>query len=132
MAEKDLGFQGAQVLDITFKPKKDVTQYERYKRIKQEIGKINGVESVSTALFAMGTQENSWSSASYKNIPPFLIQEMAMDFNMLDMLDIKLLKGRKLSPAFSSDTISSVLINEETAKLLGEKYPLNKTIICRE
>lgn len=132
MAEKDLGFQGAQVLDITFKPKKDVTQYERYKRIKQEIGKINGVEAVSTALFAMGTQENSWSSASYKNIPPFLIQEMAMDFEMLDMLGVKILKGRKLNSAFSSDSISSVLLNETAAKLLLEKDPLNKTLVWRD
>jgi putative ABC transport system permease protein len=132
MAEKDLGFKGAQVLDITFKARKEGTQYERYKTIKPQIMQIKGVEGVSTALFAMGSQENSWSSINYKNIKPFLVQEMAMDFDMLDMLDIKLLKGRKLSPAFSSDTISSVLINEETAKLMGEKDPLNKTIIWRD
>lgn len=132
MAEKDLGFQGAQVLDITFKAKRDVNQYDRYKRIKQEMSKINGVESVSTALFAMGSQENSWSSASYKNITPFLVQEMGMDFEMLDMLNVKVLKGRKLSPAFSSDTISSVLLNETAAKMLLEKDPLNKTLLWRD
>lgn len=132
MAEKDLGFKGTQVLDITFKPKKEKSQFERYKLIKQEASKIKGVEAVSTALFAMGSQENSWSSASYQNRKPFLIQEMAMDLDMLDMLDIKLLKGRKLNPAISSDTISSVLINEETAKLIGEKDVLNKTILWRD
>lgn len=132
MAEKDLGFKGAQVLDITFKARKEGTQYERYKTIKPQMIQVKGVEGVSTALFAMGSQENSWSSVNYKNSKPFLVQEMAMDFDMLDMLDIKVLKGRKLSPAFSSDTISSVLINEETAKLIGEKDPLNKTIIWRD
>lgn len=132
MAEKDLGFKGTQVLDITFKPKKEKSQFERYKLIKQEASKIKGVEAVSTALFAMGSQENSWSSASYQNKKPFLIQEMAMDLDMLDMLDIKLLKGRKLNPAISSDTISSVLINEETAKLIGEKDVLNKNILWRD
>ncbi|WP_026728916.1 ABC transporter permease [Flavobacterium denitrificans] len=132
MAEKDLGFKGTQVLDITFKPKKEKSQFERYKLIKQEASKIKGVEAVSTALFAMGSQENSWSSASYQNRKPFLIQEMAMDLDMLDMLDIKLLKGRKLNPAISSDTISSVLINEETAKLIGEKDVLNKNILWRD
>lgn len=132
MAEKDLGFKGAQVLDITFKARKEGTQYKRYKTIKPQMMQIKGVEGVSTALFAMGSQENSWSSINYKNDKPFLVQEMAMDFDMLDMLDIKLLKGRKLSPTFSSDTISSVLINEETAKLIGEKDPINKTIIWRD
>ncbi len=132
MAEKDLGFKGAQVLDITFKAKKDKKQYERYKLIKQEAGKIKGVEGVSTALFAMGSMENSWSSASYKDNKPFLIQEMEMDFEMLDMLDIKVLKGRKLNSAYASDTISSVLLNEEAVKLIPEKDPLNKTIYWRD
>lgn len=132
MIEKDLGFKGSQVLDITFKAKKERTQYQRYKSIKKQMQQIKGVEAVSTALFAMGTQENSWSSASYKNNTPFLVQEMAMDFDMLDMLDIKLLKGRKLNAAFSSDSISSVLINEETAKLIAEKNPLNKTMLWRD
>ncbi|WP_289658913.1 ABC transporter permease [Flavobacterium panacagri] len=132
MAEKDLGFKGAQVLDITFKAKKDKNQFERYKIIKQEASKIKGVEAVSTALFAMGSMENSWSSASYKNDKPFLIQEMGMDFEMLDMLDVKILKGRKLNPAFSSDTISSVMLNQEAAKLLPEKDPLNKILYWRD
>ncbi|MEN2415221.1 ABC transporter permease [Flavobacterium mesophilum] len=132
MTEKDLGFKGTQVLDITFKPKKGKTQYERYKVIKQEASKIKGVEAVSTALFAMGSQENSWSSANYKNQKPFLVQEMAMDLDMLDVMDIKLIKGRKLNPAISSDTISSVLINQEAAKMIPEKDVLNKIILWRE
>ncbi|MCV2485246.1 ABC transporter permease [Flavobacterium sp. SH_e] len=132
MTEKDLGFKGAQVLDITFKAKKDKNQYERYKLIKQEASKIKGVEAISTALFAMGSMENSWSSASYKDNKPFLIQEMAMDFEMLDMLNVKILKGRKLNPAFSSDTISSVLLNQKAASLLSEKDPLNKIIYWRD
>nr|WP_294781125.1 ABC transporter permease [uncultured Flavobacterium sp.] len=132
MAEKDLGFKGAQVLDITFKAKKGKSQYERYKLIKQEASKIKGVETVSTALFAMGSLENSWSTASYKDNTPFMVQEMGMDFEMLDILDVKLLKGRKLNKAFSSDTISSVLLNEKAAKLIPEKDPLNKTILWRD
>lgn len=132
MAEKDLGFNGSQVLDITFKAKKEKSQYERYKIIKQEATKIKGVEAVSTALFAMGSQENSWSTVSYKTNKPFMIQEMGMDFEMLKMLDIKILKGRNLNSAFSSDTISSVLLNEEAAKMIPEKDLLNKTIFWRD
>lgn len=132
MASKDLGFKGTQVLDITFKPKKEKTQYQRYKLIKQEALKIKGVEAVSTALFAFGSQENSWSSASYQNNKQFTIQEMAMDLDMLNILDIKILKGRNLNPAISSDTISSVLLNETAAKLIPEKDLLNKTIFWRD
>ncbi|MFC0779953.1 ABC transporter permease [Flavobacterium sp. HJSW_4] len=132
MAEKDLGFKGSQVLDITFKAKKNEKQYERYKKARQEISKIKGVEAVSTALFAMGSQENSWSTASYKSNTSFMIQEMGMDFEMLDILDVKLLKGRKLNLAFSSDTISNILVNETAAKLIPEKDILNKTLVWRD
>lgn len=128
MAEKDLGFRGAQVLDITFKEKKEKNQYERYKLIKQEALKITGVEAVSTALFSIGSDENSWSGLTYKNNRQIIIQEMPMDFEILNMLGIKMVKGRNLNAAFSSDTITSVLLNETAVKVIGEKQPLNKMV----
>ncbi|RZJ53384.1 MAG: ABC transporter permease [Flavobacterium sp.] len=128
MASKDLGFKGAQVLDITFKPKKTNNQYERYKTIKQEMLKTKGVEAVSTALFSIGSSENSWSGLTYKNNKQILIQEMPIDFEILDLLGIKIAKGRNLSPDFSSDTISSILLNESAVKVIHEKQPLNKII----
>ncbi|MEO6174535.1 MAG: FtsX-like permease family protein [Flavobacterium circumlabens] len=132
MAAKDLGFKGAQVLDIVFKAKKGISPYERYKTVQQEALKIKGIEAVSGALFSMGTRDNSWSSFTYKSSKAIMIQEMGIDFGTLDVLGIKLSKGRGLGPAFSSDTISSVLLNEAALKAIGEKQPLNKMIDWRD
>jgi putative ABC transport system permease protein len=129
MTEKDLGFKGAQVMDISFKPKKDQKQFDRYKTIRQELLKIKGVQAVSAGVFSIGTNANSWSGMHYKENKEVITQQMAIDFGMLDVLGIRLIKGRNLSEKFASDTLSNVLLNEAAAKTLMEKDPLNKEIV---
>ncbi|WP_409416745.1 ABC transporter permease [Flavobacterium sp. PS2] len=128
MNEKDLGFSGAQIIDVIFKPQQGKSQFERYKLIKQQAMKIKGVEAVSAGLFSIGSNENSWDSFSYKENKGILIQRMGVDFGVLDMLGIKIVKGRYLNEKFSSDTISNVLVNEAAVKTMQEKNPIDKVI----
>lgn len=128
MANKDLGFKGAQVMDIIFKPQKGKKQFSRYKTIQQELLKIKGVQAVSAAVFSIGTDVNSWSGMHYKSNREVITQQMGIDFGMLDVLGIQLVKGRNLSDQFASDTLSNVLLNESAAKTLMEKDPLNKEV----
>ena len=128
MTEKDLGFKGAQVIDISFKSKKGRGQFERYKAIQQELQKINGVEAVSAGSFSIGGLENSWAGLHYKTHQEVITQEMGVDFGMLKLLNIQVIKGRDLTEKISSDTISNVLLNETAAKTLLEKDPLNKIV----
>jgi putative ABC transport system permease protein len=129
MANKDLGFKGAQVMDISFKPKKGKKQFERYKTIRQELLKINGVQAVSAGVFSIGTDVNSWSGMHYKDNKEVIAQQMAIDFGILNVLGIKVIKGRDLTNKIASDTISNVLLNEAAAKTLLEKDPINKEIV---
>lgn len=128
MAEKDLGFKGSQVIDISFKSKKGRGQFERYKAIQQELQKITGVEAVSTGSFSIGGIENSWAGLHYKSHPEVITQQMGVDFGMLKLLNIQVIKGRDLTEKISSDTISNVLLNETAAKTLLEKDPINKIV----
>ena len=128
MTEKDLGFKGAQVIDISFKSKKGRGQFERYKAIQQELQKINGVQAVSAGSFSIGGLENSWAGLHYKSHQEVITQEMGIDFGMLKLLNIQLIKGRDLTEKISSDTISNVLLNETAAKTLLEKDPINKVV----
>jgi putative ABC transport system permease protein len=128
MAEKDLGFKGAQVIDISFKSKKGKGQFDRYKAVQQELQKITGVEAVSAASFSIGGIENSWAGLHYKTYQEVITQQMGIDFGMLKLLGIQVIKGRDLREEISSDTISNVLLNETAAKTLLEKDPLNKIV----
>jgi putative ABC transport system permease protein len=134
ISNKDLGFKGDQVLSINYRNKYNWKEegykekvYNRYAMVKTEISKINGVEQVATGAFSFGIGSGSSSSFQYKsaNIQG---QNMGVDFGMLEMMQIKIKEGRSLSEKFASDTINSMLINETTMKMMGEKNPIGKEI----
>ncbi|WP_427875783.1 FtsX-like permease family protein [Flavobacterium sp. MMS24-S5] len=129
MMAKDLGFNGSQVMDIDFKPQKGKNQYERYKTIKQELQKIKGVEDVSAGMFSIGSNDNSWQGLHYQSNKEVITQQLPMDFGQLNLLGIKILKGRDLNPELATDSISSALLNETAAKTLQVKDPINKEVL---
>jgi putative ABC transport system permease protein len=98
MNHKDLGFQGDQVIDIRFRYNQGEEKFDRYKTIKQELLKIDGVEGVSAGGFTFGYGSNSSSGFSYKDGPNIQAKNMAMDYNMLDLMKIKIVQGRGFSP----------------------------------
>ena len=135
MLQKDLGFQGEQVLEITYRNPYDYKEknYQqklrtRYNTIKQEVSKINGVKQVSTGAFKFGNGATSSSSFRYQEAT-IQGQNMAVDFGMLEMMQTKIVKGRSFNEKFASDTINSMMINETALKMMGEKDPIGKTIV---
>jgi len=134
MNTKDLGFKGDQVVQITYRNPYDYKKEDhikemvnRYETMRNEISKISGVKSVGAGSFSFGNAINSSSGYSYKD-KSIQGKNMLIDFGILDMLNLKLVSGRDLSPKFASDTVSTILINETAAKLLGEKEPLGKEV----
>lgn len=134
MLNKDLGFQGEQVLEISYRNPYDYKEenyrqklISRYNAIKQEVAKIKGVKQVSTGAFKFGNGATSSSSYVYKgtNIQG---QNMAVDFGMLEMMKTNVIEGRFFSEKFASDTINSMMINETTLKMMNEKKPIGKTV----
>lgn len=130
ISSKDLGFHGEQVIEIQYRrpdAEKGITIFRRYETLKQELLKIKGVENVSTGAFSFGYGVNSSSSFKYKET--FIQgQNMAIDFNMLEMMGIKIIQGRSVSEKFASDTINSMLINKTAMKMMDEKNPIGKEI----
>lgn len=130
ISKKDLGFKGNQVMDVYYRAKSEddpKVLFSRYLTIKQELSKIKGVEGVSTGSFTFGHGINSSSGFQYKEVN-IQGQNMAIDFEMLDMMKIKVVDGRGLSSNFSSDTINSMLVNKTALKMMNEKNPIGKEI----
>lgn len=132
MNSKDLGFNGKQILNISYRniygegiTNKD--RFERYTIIKNQLQHIKGVQQVSSAGFVLGNGARSVISYHYKdqNIDG---SNMPIDFGLLEMMKIKIVKGRSFNPEFAQDTISSMLINETALKLLNEKDPIGKKV----
>lgn len=129
LTEKDLGFNAAQVVTVSYhrQGKESAQVMQQYQTIKQELLKIKGVEGVDTGPFTFGGGGTSSSGFNYND--RFIQgQNIAVDFDMLPMMQIKLKEGRMLSPEYASDTISNMLINETTQRMMGEKDPIGKEI----
>ncbi|MBS7253029.1 ABC transporter permease [Flavobacterium branchiicola] len=127
MMNKDLGFSGDQVISVTYNTKDRLKRTDEYLTDKQEIKKIPGVVGVTT--FAGSFGGNSGSSSGFKHNGIFVQpKNIEMDFGFLEMMKIKVLQGRDLSPEFASDTVSGMLINETLAKTLHLKNPVNTMI----
>jgi len=134
MSTKDLGFKGEQVMDVYYRGSTDNDPkviYRRYQTIQQELSKIKGVEQVSTGAFSFGHGVNSSSGFKYKDVN-IQGQNMAVDFGMLDMMKIKIIKGRNLSSNFASDTINSMLINKAAMKMMKGDDPIGKEIVWND
>jgi len=134
MSTKDLGFEGDQVLQISYRNVYDWRQKDymknmvsKYETTRNELKKIQGVQQVSAGAFTFGGGANSSSAFTY-NDNNVQSKNMSIDFEMVDMMNIKVIKGRNLSAEFASDTVSSILLNETAVKIMKEKNPVGKTI----
>jgi len=135
LSNKELGFKGDQVGTVYWNKSNlavngivtNTIIYNKYKTLKNELENIEGVQKVSTGTFRFGGGNDSSSSFSY-NGNSIQAQNMAIDYDMLSVMQIKIVKGRALSEKLASDTINSILVNETALKMMNEKNPLGKTI----
>lgn len=134
LSTKDLGFNGSQVLDVNYRNQYDHTQegfkakiVQKFNTTKAQLLQIKGVEKVSPGTFRFGGG-GGFSSIFGYNGTEVAVENMALDFDLIKMLHIKIKQGRDLSDKFSSDTISNVLINESALKLMNEKNPIDKEV----
>ncbi|UFH34957.1 ABC transporter permease [Flavobacterium acetivorans] len=138
LSNKDLGFKAHQVIDISLNFSKsdyeteDVGQhiYNKYTTIKEKLSKIKGVENVSTGNISFDGQDSSLTPILYNDVL-FKEKNVGIDFGMLELMNIKMVKGRGFSKQLASDTLNSVLINETAQKLMNIKDPIGQEVVMR-
>lgn len=125
LIDKDLGFNGNQLVDIKSYNWKT---YDQYRTIKNEISRIPGVKEVSSGMFSFGEGGYSFTTIVYKDVSINAALDMPIDFGMLEMLDVNMVQGRYLSEKFSSDTLNAILINQKAFEQLGDPDLLGNRI----
>ncbi|ANF52262.1 antibiotic ABC transporter permease [Chryseobacterium glaciei] len=118
MMNKDLGFNGKQIFQINFNEYNNGKPWLKYERLKTEMAKIKGVESISFSEAPPGTTNQSSSNMDYMNTS-IQARHGSMDYDYLQFIGVKLLKGRWLNPKLSSDTVNSALVNEAFIRKFG-------------
>lgn len=117
MMNKDLGYDGKQVYQINFN-EYGQKPWLKYERLKAEMAKISGVESISYSEAPPGTNSFSSSNMDYMDTS-IQAQHGSMDYDYPQFIGAKLLKGRWLNPKLASDTINTVLVNEAFVRKFG-------------
>ncbi len=123
MMNRDLGFKADQTAVVYMNNYKDTTRYEKYELLKHTFKNIKGVEEISSGMRVPGYMSNNSSNLMYleKSVQA---TSCAMDYNFLDLMNVKLVSGRKLSPEIASDSTQNILVNETLVKKLGVKDPI--------
>lgn len=99
---------------------------------KEQILNIPGVKNSAISdmvLGGTGRVESRWRFDYGNTVIP--ASNMRMDENMLETLNLKLVEGRNFSPEFPSDSLNSIIVNEEFVKEAGIKNPVGKYLKFR-
>ncbi|AYQ34816.1 ABC transporter permease [Runella sp. SP2] len=125
---KNLGFSKDQVLVVTGTS----SLGENNRVFKEEAKKMAGVKAGAFAGY-LPVANSSRSDNSYSKTPiidvknGFNMQNWVIDEEYIPTLGMEIIKGRNFSKAFGADS-SSIIINEETAKMLGYDDPVGKNL----
>ncbi len=123
---KDLGYQSNNILLVDMG--RDFKEYRAF---------LNSVNSIPEVKSAAGTMMDfpSFSAQQLGGVPNFQdpsnvvkVEGLFVDYNFIETMGIKVLKGRSFSEEFGSDLKNSVLINEKAVKDLGIEDPIGKQL----
>jgi putative ABC transport system permease protein len=122
---EDLGFRKEQLVVVDIPG----NSYEQYLRLKDDLGKLHSVISVSGAVYVPPSNEcwlfdvkNPETGESYQ------FEEINADYDFVESMGIELLQGRSFSRDYGRDSVA-ILINETGLKKLGIKDPLESYLI---
>ncbi|MCT3944716.1 ABC transporter permease [Elizabethkingia anophelis] len=117
MLNKDLGFNGDQVINIDFQKQVD-KPYQKYELLRQQLPKIKGVEGVTYTKQRMGMGSAGNSNVNYRDIS-IMANHGSVDLNFFNFFKIKILEGRDFDPKLSSDTLTSAIVNQAFVREMG-------------
>lgn len=122
---------------------KDILLIELGRNFKGYSAYINSIRSHSDVIMAAGVMNGLPMEGSMFSMYPHFkdkdvkvkVEGLAIDYNFLKVMGIKIIEGRDFSEEFGSDLTNSVILNEKAVKQLGiinpigEKFERDKTII---
>lgn len=129
MKSRDAGVMRNDVVIVRMENPQDIALYGVF---RNELLKSPGILSVSGAYtvpgvnsrFNMGVRKKGDAASGGVQM-----QALPIDYDFVDLLGLKLTRGRNLTREFPGDSASSVLINRTAADLLGSENPLGKQLL---
>lgn len=125
--DKDIGVNKNDLIVI---PMRGRNVIEKYNTIKAELSNLSGVKKVSASSSYLGNfgQRRGYYAEGTLRRNTFMILNLQVDHNYLDMMEIDLLSGRNFFEDSELDS-NAVIINKALMDHLGWKDAIGKSII---
>jgi putative ABC transport system permease protein len=131
MKNSDIGFDRENIVVVTV-PWYNIKK-GKYGVIKEELLQNSSIKSVSVSSstpVAIGNEDNakieSENAGKMLDIPHSC--RAYIDYDYIDLYNIKILQGRNFSPSFVTDKKQGVIVNETMIKEAGLKNPIGKKL----
>ena len=125
MKNKDIGFNRKQVLYIRMTGETP----NSFETLKSELVNHHGILSVSACGRRPSIKNDHGHNINWEGKDPAQTANVifhTIDYNYVEMLDMKMVEGRSFSKKFPSDTTGAFIVNEELAKMIGGKSVIGK------
>ena len=124
----DVGYKKDQIITIDLY---DAEETQTLAPLKNELMSNSNILNVSSSTYppnAIGNQtEFDWvGKPADLELPAYC---GSIDYNFIDLYNIKITKGRNFSQEYSSDAAGAFLINETAEKLLSWENPIGRELI---
>lgn len=126
MRNKNLGYNKENLLYIP--TNEDINK--DYNIIKTELSQLPGVQSVSTSnglVYSWGSNTSNFSWEGKLPDQDILFNHIGTSYDFIKTIGAELKAGRDFSREFPTDSVNFI-INEESARLMGMKDPVGKTL----
>jgi putative ABC transport system permease protein len=117
MQAKDLGFKKEQVVMI------DAQGTKTYRKFRRQLESQSGIEGITASMIGMGDGEGQMGRAYLFQEKREGVIEYPVDANFLDVMGMTLIAGRNFNDALTSDSLTSVIVNESLVSLLLNTTP---------
>lgn len=120
---KDLGFNGEQVLVVPIQTDKVAENFRNY---KEEFLKNPKVLNISRSSFLPGDLPNQnvfEMEGTQEHLP---LWNMEVDYDFFETLNLELLEGRAFSRDMDSDTLPTYIVNETALKSFNIENPIGQ------
>ena len=122
---KDLGYKSNNILLVDMG-----RDFKEYKAFINSVNSIPEVKSAAGTMMALPSFNSQIGGIPNFQDPSTIVkmEGLFVDYNFIETMGIKVLKGRSFSEEFGSDLKNSVLINEKAVKDLGIEDPIGKLL----
>lgn len=123
MLDKDLGYEDDLVMVVNTGQVSRSEAPMVLERFKDKLLPYEQVEQIARAgySFTRGSDRNTWTDADGATRSAY---NFGVGFEYIDLMEMEVVEGRNFSPAFTTDSTQSVLVNEALVREFGLESPV--------